>query len=138
MSIYLGRNGLASRVSNMYVGVGGRAKTVTEGYVGVGGVARPFWTNQRGVQYYGPGPTLRHARTDGAAATAGEQILYGGGRVNDETVAWVEQLSQTLTLTDGTSLSVSRSGRAAAEAGGKALFAGGETTSGANQSAVDV
>lgn len=135
--VYFGTSA-ARRVKRIYLGIGGMARKVRRAYIGVEGVARAC---------LGAGAVIRAGQAEplgdpawlGAAAHAGERLLFGGGssQVNGAFRATVTAYDAHLTKTAAQDLSTSRQEVVGASLGEMALFAGGDTGS-RYQDAVDV
>ena len=73
--IYIGVDNIARKVKKGYVGVDNKARKIKKGYIGVGGIARPFYSAEPEVTYYGAAPDLSAARNGLAAANVGNYIF---------------------------------------------------------------
>ena len=130
--------GVARKVTKIYTGVDNVAKQVKKGYVGVGGVARPFFSAEARLEYYGAIDPLSEARYSLAATTVGDYALFGGGSSPSLSYSdTVDAYDTSLVRSTPTVLSVGRQQLAATTVGNYALFGGGSGTSAKKKDTVD-
>ena len=117
---------IARKVKKVYVGVDNKARKVKKGYIGVGGVARPFFSAEQKLEYYGKATDLSIARYALAGASVGDYALFAGGNKTANAKV-VDAYNNSLTHSTPTELTSEYSQyMAGANAGGEyALFAGG-------------
>ena len=117
-------------VSEYFIKKPNTAQKVKKGYIGVGGVARPFFSAEQKLEYYGTATAISTARYDLAATSVGDYALFGGGRTAGSTYSKVvDAYTKTLVKETSTSLSVARCILVATSIGGYALFGGGNASS---------
>ena len=124
-------------ITNLKVKIDGVTETVTgevarkvkKGYVGVGGVARPFFSAEAGLEYYGTVTPLSEARFYLAATTVGNYALFGGGEADAGYSNTVDAYDYNLTRSVPTTLITGRYQLAATTVRNYALFGGGSPTS---------
>ncbi len=104
----------------------GKARKIKKGYIGIGGIARPFFSAEQKLTYYGTTTELSVARENLAAATIGKYALFAGGSSSDSPrYATVDTYDKNLVKGVATDLSVAREDLTATVIGDYALFAGG-------------
>lgn len=129
--VYVGVNNVARQVKKMYVGVNDKARKVKKGYIGVGGVARPFFSSEGSLVYYGKITNLSVARTNMATATTpnGNYALFAGGALYPDLISGfsstVDAYNTSLVRSTPTALDWEACNIAATTAGTYTLFAGG-------------
>ena len=120
---------VAKKVKKVYVGVSDKARKVKKGYIGVSGVARPFFSSEPELSYYGTATALSVARDSLAGVSVGNYGLFGGG-YGDGYSDVVDAYSTNLTRSIPTALSVARNRVAGVSVGNYGLFGGGKFGSG--------
>lgn len=75
--IYVGVDSKARKVTKAYIGVDNKARKVKKGYIGVAGVARPFFSAERKVMYYGKATDLSAGKYFPPTANAGDYAVIG-------------------------------------------------------------
>lgn len=123
---YVGVAGKARKVKKIYTGVDNKARKVKKAYVGVGGVARPFFSAEQKLSYYGTVTPLADGRAYFQATTVGGYGLFGGGYAG-KSLSTVDAYSTSLVHSTPTSLSEVRYDLAATTVGNYALFGGGHS-----------
>lgn len=123
---YVGVAGKARKVKKIYTGVDNKARKVKKAYVGVGGVARPFFSAEQKLSYYGTVTPLADGRAYFQATTVGGYGLFGGGYAG-KILSTVDAYSTSLVHSTPTSLSEVRYDLAATTVGNYALFGGGHS-----------
>ena len=123
---YIGVNGVARKITGGYVGVNDKARKIIKAYIGIGGVARPCWSVNKELTYYGTITSLSTARSKLAATSVGNYALFGGGQTDSTTSsATVDAYDTSLTRSTPTSLFNARYGLTATSVGDYAIFFGG-------------
>lgn len=134
---YIGVDGTARRINKMYLGVDDTARKVKKGYIGVGGVARPFFSAEKKLEYYGTLESLSEYSYELSGASVGDYALFAGGltrgdypaRVYAYNSSLVQSFAPDITFLYSSYSSYSntkyRGGLASASVGDYALFAGG-------------
>lgn len=124
--------GVAHKVKKAYIGVDSKARKIKKGYIGVGGVARPFFSAEQKLMYYGTATNLSATRISLAATSIGDYALFAGGTKKgaDACSAVVDTYSPTLVKGTATNLSKARQRLAATTVGDYALIGGGYGTGG--------
>ena len=74
-ALYVGVDEIARKVNKIYVGVDDFARKVKKAYVGVGGVARPFFSSEVKIEYYGTIENLSKANTPAVSQTKNHAIF---------------------------------------------------------------
>ena len=134
-TLYKSQNsGVSHKVKKAYIGVDSKARKVKKGYIGVGGVARPFFSAEQKLVYYGTTTNLSAARYNLAATSIGDYALFAGGYTGSAYSAIVDTYTSRLVKGTTTNLSVARNALSATSVGDYALFAGGYN--GADTSAI--
>lgn len=131
---YVGVAGKARKVKKIYTGVDNKARKVKKAYVGVGGVARPFFSAEQKLSYYGTVTRLDDGRAFFQATSVGGFGLFGGG-YSGKILSTVDAYSTSLVHSTPTKLSDFRYDLAATTVGNYGLFGGGHTTD--NEASID-
>ena len=101
------------------------AHKVKKGYIGVAGIARPFFSAEPKLEYYGTTNNLATARASFAATTVGDYALFGGGFNGSKVYATVDTYTSSLVKGTAADLTTARQTLAATTVGDYALFGGG-------------
>lgn len=129
---------IARKVKKAYTGIDNKARKIKKGYIGVGGVARPFYSAEQKLVYYGSAPDLWTSRGMLAATTVGDYALFGGGGYSTTFRSTVDAYTSKLVKSTATDLSRARYRLEATTVGDYALFAGGTTTTTGGSESSDV
>jgi uncharacterized protein YeeX (DUF496 family) len=114
------------------------ARRIKKGYIGVSGIARPFYSAEPELNYYGVVEDLSRARYRLKATAVGNYALFGGGNTSATSSAPdVDAYDTTLVRTTPAKLSSRAYNLAATRVGDYALFAGGQTSSSGKLDTVD-
>ena len=100
------------------------ARKVKKAYIGVGGIARPFYSAEQKLVYYGTTTDLSKIRYGLAATTIGDYALFGGGS-GSTYYGTIDAYNKNLIKSNPTGLSYSRAYLSATTIGDYAIFGGG-------------
>ncbi|MBR6613161.1 MAG: discoidin domain-containing protein [Clostridia bacterium] len=103
------------------------ARKVKKGYIGVGGIARPFFSAEQKLEYYGTADSLSSARSHLAATSVGDYALFSGGKTSNSYSSTIDTYNSS--LVKGSIGCGARSHLAATSVGDYALFGGGGANS---------
>ena len=104
----------------------GIAKKLIKGYIGVGGVARPFFSDEKKLFYYGNANDLSVARTRLRAASVSNYALFAGGLHGTVYEDVVDTYSSNLVKGTAANLPQYAMEMCAGSVGDHAVFAGGQ------------
>lgn len=129
--IYVGIDSKARKVKKAYVGVDNKARKVKKGYIGVAGIARPFFSSEKELVYYGAIPDLDTGRIYLAGASNPNYAVFAGGYTsNSSTVTGAtDAYNKNLVKATIDTLSNARTYLGGASNPNYAVFAGGFVTS---------
>ena len=119
------KNNVAHKVTKVYIGVDNKARKIKKGYIGVAGVARPFFSAEQKLEYYGKATDLSKVRANLAATSVGDYALFAGGTDGSYHRTTVDSYTSALVIGTPKALSKSRKQLAATSVGDYALFGGG-------------
>ena len=103
------------------------ARKIKKGYIGVAGIARPFFSSEKELSYYGTATALSIARNNLAATSVGDYALVAGGYSSSAYQDTVDTYTSSLVKGTATDLSYRCRHLAATSVGDYALFGGGQT-----------
>ena len=124
-------------LKNLYKSKNGVARKVKKGYIGVGGVARPFFSAERKLEYYGTAESLTLSKIAFNGTSVGNYAIFAGGYDGNNVTATADAYGKNLAKSTPTSLSTARMSLASAKTNNYALFAGGQNNSSTYYKIVD-
>ena len=116
-------------LENLYKQQNSKARKVKKGYIGVAGIARPFFSAEQKLEYYGTADNLSTTKYRLAATSVGNYALFGGGYASSVYESTIDTYTSSLVKGTATDLSSARSYLAATNVGNYALFGGGNASS---------